>query len=83
MVWFIMAPVLFSQKYCSEEPPTALKLLKKSDRMMANRGRLEKISLMDWRTEVSFISSRLMSGTRSRILKNPNTENPAQRINIQ
>jgi len=39
--------------------------------------------LSDSRTDVSLISSRLISGTRSLILKKPNTANTAARISIK
>ena len=66
-------PVLLSQKYDSELLPTDLKLLKNSARTMIIRGLFLKTVLNDVHTETSFISSRLLMGTLSRILKKPKT----------
>ena len=83
MVWLSSEPVLLSQKYDSDEPPTDLKELKKLARITAKRGLLVIIFLSDSRTDVSLISSRLIRGTRSLILKKPNTAKTAARMSIK
>ena len=74
--------MLLSQKYDSDEPPTALNELKKFARITAIRGLFVTMFLRDSRMDVSFISSRLIRGTRSLILKQPKIANPAERISI-
>ena len=60
-----------------------MKELKKLARITAKSGLLVIMFLSDSRTDVSLISSRLISGTRSLILKKPNTANTAARISIK